>query len=53
MCETVSTSSPASQAAPAHDARELIGPDGDAVIRLDDKSYVLRITRQNKLILTK
>ncbi|MEL6533042.1 MAG: hemin uptake protein HemP [Pseudomonadota bacterium] len=38
---------------PVHDARALIGEDGTATILLDDKAYVLRITRAGKLILTK
>ncbi|MGS4944056.1 hemin uptake protein HemP [Meridianimarinicoccus sp. RP-17] len=39
--------------APVHDARHLTGPDQTGYIRLDDKTYVLRITRAGKLILTK
>lgn len=38
---------------PIHDARALVGSDGKAVIRLGETEYTLRITRQNKLILTK
>lgn len=38
---------------PCHDARALTGASGAAVILLDGKPYVLRITRQGKLILTK
>ena len=38
---------------PVHDARELTGGGSTAVILLDGKSYVLRITRAGKLILTK
>ena len=36
-----------------HDARELIGSMSEAKIVLDDQIYLLRITKQNKLILTK
>ncbi len=38
---------------PTHDARALTGREGSAFIELDGKVYTLRITRQNKLILTK
>lgn len=38
---------------PEHDAQNLTGPSGLAHIRLGDALYVLRITRQGKLILTK
>ena len=38
---------------PEHDARDIVGPDARAVILLDGVRYQLRITRQNKLILTK
>jgi hemin uptake protein HemP len=38
---------------PTHDARRLTGPGGVACILLDGQAYVLRITRQGKLILTK
>jgi hemin uptake protein HemP len=38
---------------PLHDARQLTGPDQTGYITLDDKVYVLRITRAGKLILTK
>jgi hemin uptake protein HemP len=38
---------------PVIDARELTGPGGEAVIVLGETRYVLRITRQGKLILTK
>ena len=36
-----------------HDARELIGSMSEARIVLDNQTYLLRITKQNKLILTK
>ncbi len=36
-----------------HDARQLVGDEGTALIVLDDKTYTLRITRAGKLILTK
>ncbi len=38
---------------PEHDARELTAGGGDATILLDGMAYVLHITRQGKLILTK
>jgi hemin uptake protein HemP len=38
---------------PVYDATKLTGPDGTALIVLDDKTYTLRITRAGKLILTK
>lgn len=38
---------------PDHDARILTGGGNEAEIRLDGVRYVLRITRQGKLILTK
>lgn len=41
------------ESAPVHDARHLTGPDQTGYIRLDDKTYILRITRAGKLILTK
>lgn len=36
-----------------HDARQLVGADGRAMIVLDGTTYILRITRSEKLILTK
>ena len=38
---------------PAFDARAMVGKDGIARIVLDGMPYVLRITKANKLILTK
>lgn len=38
---------------PVHDARILTGKGREAEILLDGVPYVLRITRQGKLILTK
>ncbi|HMQ92293.1 MAG TPA: hemin uptake protein HemP [Amaricoccus sp.] len=38
---------------PRYDAKALTDPDGVARIELDGQIYTLRITRQNKLILTK
>jgi hemin uptake protein HemP len=38
---------------PVHDARSLTAGGNEAEIRLDGVRYVLRITRQGKLILTK
>lgn len=40
-------------APPEHDARILTGGGAEARIHLDGQTYVLRITRQGKLILTK
>ncbi len=36
-----------------HDARELLEPNSFARIKLDQETYFLKITKQNKLILTK
>ena len=36
-----------------HDARKLLGPKAVARIILDKEIYLLKITKQNKLILTK
>tara|TARA_S200000501_G_C20340446_1_gene533016 strand:- start:280 stop:447 length:168 start_codon:yes stop_codon:yes gene_type:complete len=36
-----------------HDARELLGTKPLAKIMLDQETYLLKITKQNKLILTK
>lgn len=38
---------------PAHDARDLTGTGTEATILLDGMAYILHITRQGKLILTK
>ena len=38
---------------PVYDAQTMVGPDGTALIVLDDKTYTLRLTRAGKLILTK
>ncbi|MCH2094271.1 MAG: hemin uptake protein HemP [Rhodobacteraceae bacterium] len=38
---------------PVYDARDLTQDSGLAHIQLDDQTYVLRITRAGKLILTK
>ena len=38
---------------PEHDARQLTAGGPDAEILLDGQRYILRITRQGKLILTK
>ena len=43
----------ASRKRPCHDARLLTEGGNEAEIRLDGVRYVLRITRQGKLILTK
>ena len=36
-----------------YNARNLVGSKNEAKIVLDDQEYFLRITKQNKLILTK
>lgn len=41
------------EARPVHDARELTRGKREAEVLLDGMRYVLRITRQGKLILTK
>lgn len=38
---------------PRYDARQLVGAGNTATIVLEDQTYVLRITRAGKLILTK
>ncbi len=38
---------------PVHEATDLTGTDGRALIVLGTQTYVLRITRAGKLILTK
>lgn len=38
---------------PCYDARDMLGDSPQARITLDNQSYVLRITRAGKLILTK
>lgn len=38
---------------PVFNAREMVGDGVQALITLDGQTYVLRITRQGKLILTK
>ena len=38
---------------PVYDATRLVGEEGTAMFVLDDKTYTLRVTRANKLILTK
>lgn len=44
---------PRPTSSPVYDAQRLVGPEGTAMIVLDDKTYTLRITRAGKLILTK
>ncbi len=46
------TTTPATRL-PQYDARDLIKDGDQAHIILDDQTYVLRITRAGKLILTK
>ncbi len=36
-----------------YDARELLGQKSEAKIMLEQETYFLKITKQNKLILTK
>jgi len=38
---------------PVHHAEDLVGPSKLAHIQLGDQTYILRITRAGKLILTK
>lgn len=38
---------------PVYDARKMLAGYATARIQLDDQSYILRLTRQGKLILTK
>lgn len=38
---------------PSFDAREMLGNNLTARIQLDSQTYILRLTRQGKLILTK
>ena len=51
--DSVDTRPAPATGAPVHDARRLTGPGQTGYITLDDKTYVLRITRAGKLILTK
>ncbi|MEM9012056.1 MAG: hemin uptake protein HemP [Pseudomonadota bacterium] len=51
--DTSAASSMEPSAPPAYDARALIRHGSVAHIRLDDRLYTLRITRQGKLILTR
>ncbi|MBR9863869.1 MAG: hemin uptake protein HemP [Rhodobacteraceae bacterium] len=44
---------PATNSLPDFDAREMLAGNATARIRLDDQTYILRLTRQGKLILTK
>ncbi len=53
MTEPDRTPPPLPRDQPIYDAHRLIGPDGTALIVLDDKTYTLRITRAGKMILTK
>lgn len=47
------TDTAATKVTPVYDASELLGNGSVAKIKLDDKIYTLRLTRQNKLILNK
>ncbi|WP_425093313.1 hemin uptake protein HemP [Tropicimonas sp. S265A] len=47
------TAPPCTPTTPAYDARSLVDPDGKALLVLDTQTYTLKITRNNKLILTK
>lgn len=55
MVNTVEAHTPANIATayPEHSAEALTGGGNVAVITLHDQSYLLRITRQGKLLLTK
>jgi len=48
-----SVAAPAPPHVPVHDARALTGGVGQAQVLLDGKVYTLRITKADKLILTK
>lgn len=50
---SLAATAPRPPASPVHDARDLTGPAGVALILLDGQTYTLRITRAGKLILTK
>ncbi|ABV95935.1 hypothetical protein Dshi_4225 (plasmid) [Dinoroseobacter shibae DFL 12 = DSM 16493] len=47
------TITPDKDTVPVFDARDLLGPNLRAFLRLDDQTYTLRMTRNGKLILTK
>lgn len=51
--ETRPVRQPVERERPVHDARLLTAGGHDAEIVLDGQRYILRITRQGKLILTK
>lgn len=48
-----SAAAPSGAGTPAHDARSLTDGGATAAILLDGQTYILRITRAGKLILTK
>ena len=47
------SSVPSDHEVKTHNARELLGAKPLAKIMLDQETYLLKITKQNKLILTK
>ena len=47
------SSAPSEHEVKIHNARELLGSKTLAKIMLDQETYLLKITKQNKLILTK
>jgi hemin uptake protein HemP len=53
LCKPTPARDEAHRPLPMHDARQLTGESGLALIKLDDQIYTLRITRAGKLILTK
>lgn len=53
MTLSIRTDRPETPHLPAYDARDLTGDGGLARIVLEGQTYFLRITRSDKLILTK
>ena len=53
LIDETGEAAPTPPAPPLPDARDLVDAQGLARIALDGRVYVLRITRQGKLILTK
>ena len=51
--KTDNGSKPSEHEIKIHNARELLGSKPLAKIMLDQETYLLKITKQNKLILTK
>nr|WP_121061187.1 hemin uptake protein HemP [Chachezhania antarctica] len=53
MMTTVNHTESDAAVPPVHHAEDLVGPSKLAHIQLGDQTYILRITRAGKLILTK